>query len=188
MTAVAPVPTRTAAPAPARRAAPPAAPIVAAIDASAASRAAVEEAVILAVELALPLVFVYVRRGPAGFFGAPFHQRRLTKEMERARRVLDRALRIANIAEVEAEAEILEGSPRSRLVESARDRDAQLLIVGSRRRRLRRSVACAVATAPTAPSSSRLRAAPASRSSANPRACSCTRSPRPSAPRWQSAR
>jgi nucleotide-binding universal stress UspA family protein len=65
--------------------------------------------------------------------------------MERARRVLDRALRIANIADVRAEAEILEGSAKRRIIEFARQRHAQLVVVGSRRPRLGRSVASAVA-------------------------------------------
>jgi hypothetical protein len=54
-------------------------PIVAAIDSSAASRTAIAEAVRLGAELDAPIVFVYVRRGPAGFFGAPVYQRRLSK-------------------------------------------------------------------------------------------------------------
>ncbi|HEY7149420.1 MAG TPA: universal stress protein [Gaiellaceae bacterium] len=125
----------------------PAEPIVAAIDASAASRAAIDEAVSLAAELGAPLVFAYVRHAPAGVFGSPVYQRRLTTENERARRVLDRALHIANSAEVEAEGEILEGSPGRRIVEFARDRSAQLVVVGSRRRRFGRSVARAIARA-----------------------------------------
>ena len=126
-------------------------PIVAAVDGSEASRAAVEEAVNLAADLEAPLVFAYVRRGPAGFMGSPIYQQQLTVENERARRVLDRALRIANIAEVEAEAEILEGSPQRRIVEFARDRDAQLVVMGSRRRRFRPSVARAVTRAADRP-------------------------------------
>ena len=121
------------------------APIIAAVDASPASRAAVEEAVVLAAELDAPLVFVYVRRGPSGLLGWPLYQRRLTREMQRARRVLDRALLVAGSAGVEARGEILEGSPRRRIVEFTRDHGAQLIIVGSRRRRLGRSVAFAVA-------------------------------------------
>jgi nucleotide-binding universal stress UspA family protein len=123
------------------------APIIAAVDDSAASAAAVDEAVSLAAELDVPLVFAYVRRGPAEVFGGPVYKRRLAREMKRARRVLDRALRIANVAEIGAEAEILEGSPRRRIVEFARDRGAQLVVVGSQRPRLRRSVARAVARA-----------------------------------------
>jgi nucleotide-binding universal stress UspA family protein len=150
MTALTPVRTRSGAPTP-ERDVHPLAPIVAAVDASAASRAAIEEAVILAADLDLPLVFVYVRRGPAGFFGRPFYQRRLTKEMQRARHVLDRALRMATIAEVKAEAEILEGAPKRRIIEFGRDRRAQLVVVGSSRPRLGRGVACAVARAAERP-------------------------------------
>ena len=103
MSALTSTPTRSAS---AERADRPAEPIVAAIDASAASRAAIDEAVSLAAELDAPLVFAYVRRAPAGVFGSPVYQQRLTIDNERARRVLDGALQIANTAEVEAEAEV----------------------------------------------------------------------------------
>jgi nucleotide-binding universal stress UspA family protein len=119
-------------------------PIVAAVDGSTASRTAIGEAVRLAVELVAPIVFVYVRRGPAGFFGAPVYQRRLTKEMARARRTLDRALAAAGSAGVPAESEILEGSPGRRISELARDRGARLIVVGSRRRKLGQSVSTGV--------------------------------------------
>jgi nucleotide-binding universal stress UspA family protein len=119
-------------------------PIVAAVDGSAASGAAIGEAVRLAAELNALVVFVYVRRGPAGFFGTPVYQRRLTKEMTRARRVLDRALAVADNAGVPAEGEILEGSPRRRIPEFAHDRHARLVVVGSRRLKLGRSVSSGV--------------------------------------------
>lgn len=122
-------------------------PIVAAVDHSAASRAAIGEAVRLGRELDAPIVFVYVRRGPTGFFGAPVYQRRLTKEMARAHRVLGRALAVAAGAGVHAEAEILEGAPRRRIAEFARDRDARLVVVGSRKRRLGPSVSSGVVRA-----------------------------------------
>jgi nucleotide-binding universal stress UspA family protein len=120
------------------------APIVAAVDGSSASRAAIREAVRLAAEVAAPIVFVHVRRGPAGFFGAPVYQRRLTKEIARARRTLDGALAVADRAGAPAEGEILEGSPRRRISEFARDRGARLVVVGSRRRKLGRSVSTGV--------------------------------------------
>jgi nucleotide-binding universal stress UspA family protein len=142
------IPNRSAS---AERGGPDAEPIIAAVDASAASQAAVEEAIVLATDLEAPLVFAYVRRGPAGFFGSSVYQRRLTAENERARRVLDSALRLANTAEVAAEAEILEGSPHRRIVEFARDRSAQLVVMGSRRRRFGPSVARAVTRAADRP-------------------------------------
>jgi nucleotide-binding universal stress UspA family protein len=121
-----------------------AAPIVAAVDASSESRAAVEAAVQLGGDLKAPILFVHVRRGPAGFLGAPVYQRRLTAKTERARRVLDRALRAAARAGIKAEGEILEGSPRRRIAEFARDRGARLVVVGSRRRKVGRSVSSGV--------------------------------------------
>ena len=126
-------------------------PLVAAVDGSSANKTVIETAVKLAVELNAPLVFAYVRRGPAGFLGSPIFERRLTAEMSRARRVLARALRAAARAGVEAEAEILEGSPRKRIVELARHRGARLVVVGSRRRKLRRSVSRAVVRAADGP-------------------------------------
>ena len=120
-------------------------PIVAAVDASPASRPVIDAAVRLAAELAAPLVFVFVRRGPAAFLGSPVYQRRLTKALARASRVLDRALSAAAHAGVDAQGEILEGSPRKRILEFARAREARLVIIGSRRRKLGRSVSRAVA-------------------------------------------
>lgn len=116
------------------------APIMAAVDASAASSAAVETAVSLAGELGAPIVFVYVRRGPGGLLGVPVYQRRLTATMARGRRVLKGALEAAAAAGVNAEGEILEGSPRRRITEFARDRGARLVVLGSRRRKFGRSV------------------------------------------------
>jgi len=124
--------------------APAAPPIVAALDGSTSGRAAMVEAVGLAAELGAPVVFVHVRRGPSGILGAPVYQRRLTRAMAAARRLLDRALTFAERAGVSAEAEILEGSPRRRIAEFARDRGARLVVVGRRGRRLSPSVSRAV--------------------------------------------
>jgi nucleotide-binding universal stress UspA family protein len=115
-------------------------PIVAAVDGSSGSQAASGEAVRLAAALDSPLVFVYVRRGPAGFFGEPVYQQRLSKELARARRALQAALAVAASEGVDATAEVLEGSPRRRIAEFARDRQARLVVVGSRKRKLTPSV------------------------------------------------
>lgn len=127
------------------------APIVAAVDGSASSRAVVDTAVRLGGELDAPLVFVYVRRGPARFWGSPVYQRRLTAEIARARHALDRALTSAERAGVDAEGEILEGKPRRRILEFAGDRGALLVVVGSRGRRLGRSVSTGVSRASERP-------------------------------------
>jgi nucleotide-binding universal stress UspA family protein len=129
----------------------PAAPIVAAVDDSAASTIAIQTAVRLGAGLDAPVVFLFVRRGPAGFLGAPIYQRRLTAAMARARRALDRALLAAARAGVAAEGEIVEGSPRTRILEFARARGARMVVIGRRRRRLGRSVSCAVVRAARRP-------------------------------------
>jgi nucleotide-binding universal stress UspA family protein len=126
-------------------------PIVAAIDDSSASRGVGETAVKLAAELNASLVFVYVRRGPPGFLGRPFFQRSLTAKMTRARRSVDRALRVAAQAGVDGEGEILEGAPRKRILQFASDRDARLIVMGSRRRRFSRSVSRGVLRAAEGP-------------------------------------
>jgi nucleotide-binding universal stress UspA family protein len=120
------------------------APIVAAVDGSTASAGALETAVWLGAEMDAPVVFVYVRPGPAGFLGEPVYQLRLTAAMARARRALGQALRSAARAGVAAESEILEGSPRKRIREFARERGARLVVVGPRRRRFGRSVSSSV--------------------------------------------
>jgi nucleotide-binding universal stress UspA family protein len=116
------------------------APIVAAVDGSPASGGAVRTAVRLSRELLAPLVLVHVRRAPSGVLGAPFYQRRLSAKQADAQRVLSAALKAAAREGVAAEAEILEGSPRRRILEFARDRGARLVVLGSRRLRLGRSV------------------------------------------------
>jgi nucleotide-binding universal stress UspA family protein len=124
-----------------RRIEPDAAPIVVAVDNTRAARAAAHAAVRLAGDLAAPLVFVYVRRGPSSALGRPSYQRRLDSEMRAGRRSLDAALAIAARAGVPATGEEIAGRPARRVVEFARVRGARLVVLGSRRRRLGRSVA-----------------------------------------------
>jgi len=94
----------------------------------------------LARELAAPLVFVYVRRGPSSALGKPYYQRRLDAEMRAGRRALDDALAAAERAGVPTTGEQLEGNPARRVVEFAHERGARLIVLGPRRLRLGRSV------------------------------------------------
>jgi nucleotide-binding universal stress UspA family protein len=120
---------------------PAAAPIVVAIDHSPEARAASRAAIRLAQQTASPLVFVYVRRGPSSALGRPYYQRRLDREMRIGRRALNDALARAEEAGVPATGEELEGHPARRVVEFARSRGARMVVLGSRRRRLRPSIA-----------------------------------------------
>jgi nucleotide-binding universal stress UspA family protein len=116
-------------------------PIVAAIDDSSAANAASHAAVRLALEIAAPVVFMYVRRGPSLALGRPYYQRRLDREVRIGRRALNEALALAERAGVPATGEELEGDPARRVVEFARGRGARMVVLGSRRRRLRPSIA-----------------------------------------------
>jgi nucleotide-binding universal stress UspA family protein len=124
----------------ARPSEPDTAPIVVAVDTSRAATAAVRAAVRLARKFNAPLVFVYVRRGPSSAWGEPHYQRRLDAEMRVGRRALDDALAVAQRAGVSATGEQLAGNPARRVVEFSRLRGARLVVLGSRRRRLGRSV------------------------------------------------
>lgn len=140
---------------------PAAAPIVVAVDGTRAATAATRAAVQLARDLTAPLVFVYVRRGPSDALGEPYYQRRLDREMRIGQRALGDALAMAERAGVTATAEQLEGSPARRVVEFARARAARMVVLGSRRRHLRRSVSREVVKAADRPVLVAGRAAPA---------------------------
>jgi nucleotide-binding universal stress UspA family protein len=114
-------------------------PIVAAVEPRTAHVAA-DTAARLARELDASLVFIYVRERPPAILGTPHYQRRLTEDLVRGRKTLDTALAAASRHGVMSYGEILEGNAATRIVEFARARQAQLLIVGQRRRRFRPSI------------------------------------------------
>ena len=96
------------------------------------------EALVTGVELARAAgavaVFVYVRHAPAPLVGDPFYERALTRELRRGRDVLDEARACAADSGVAAEAELLEGDAAERILELARLRGADLIVVGCRDR------------------------------------------------------
>jgi nucleotide-binding universal stress UspA family protein len=106
--------------------------IVISTDGSAGAREAVGAGVELARTTGAVATFVYVRHTPAAILGDPYYQRALSAELERGRAAVEQAEACAAAAGVESESEILEGDPAERIVELARVRDADLLVVGSR--------------------------------------------------------
>ena len=124
--------------------APSARPVVVAVDDSPAAKAAVRDGVRLAGDLAAPVVFVYVRRGPSAALGEPHYQRRLDTEMRIGDHAIAAAIAAARRAGVPASGEQLHGRPARRLEELARLRDAQFIVVGARRRWIARSVSRAL--------------------------------------------
>ena len=108
--------------------------IVIATDGSADALAAVKEGVSLAQRLDAPVTFVCVRTPPASIFAEPLHPGAIDQEMTRARRAVDEAMRVAIDAEVDADYEIVDGSPVEAVLDVARNMDAWLIVVGSRGR------------------------------------------------------
>jgi nucleotide-binding universal stress UspA family protein len=124
--------------------APSARPVVVAVDDSPAAEAAITDGVRLAGDLAAPVVFVYVRRGPSATLGEPYYQRRLDAQMRIGGRAIAAGMAAARRAGVPASGEQLHGMPARRLEEFARLRAAQFIVVGTRRRPLARSVSRAL--------------------------------------------
>jgi nucleotide-binding universal stress UspA family protein len=76
------------------------------------------------------LLLVYVRRRPSSIWGAPFYQRRLSRETRRAQDALDGVARLAVDAGVEVDTEIIEGPARTVVADFAAARGARV-VVGS---------------------------------------------------------
>jgi nucleotide-binding universal stress UspA family protein len=106
-------------------------PILIATDGSEGAEAAAAAGAQVARAHAVRAILVYVRPS-LGALGDPYYQEKLSEQMAQARAALDRAHEVVALQEVEAEEEILEGSAADRVVELARDRNAPLIVVGSR--------------------------------------------------------
>lgn len=106
--------------------------ILVATDGSENGRYALEEAVELAAAGGAKLTIVYVRHAPLPLLGEPVYQRSLSTDLRHANEAVAIATGVARTAGVEADAEVLEGDPAKRILELARMRDADLIVVGSR--------------------------------------------------------
>jgi nucleotide-binding universal stress UspA family protein len=106
--------------------------ILVAADGSEDGRNALEEAVELAAAAGARLTIAYVRQAPPPVLGEPFYARSLSAELRHANEIVAVATGVARTAGVEAEAEVLEGDPATRILELARLRDVDLIVVGSR--------------------------------------------------------
>jgi nucleotide-binding universal stress UspA family protein len=115
-------------------------PVVVAVDDSPGAIHAAEAGARLGRDLGAPVVLVYVREGPPSWMGEPYYQRRLDAETAAGSAVLERAREVARRESSEISTEILEGSPARRIPEFAAARNARAVVVGTRRRRWKRSV------------------------------------------------
>lgn len=106
--------------------------IVVATDGSHGSRAAIDEGLALADALHALVTFVAVRPAPSPVLGDPYYQRALTKELDRARAALAEAVSRAEEQHISCEAVTVEGDVADAIVAVAHDRDADLVVVGTR--------------------------------------------------------
>ena len=106
-------------------------PILIATDGSEGAEGAAVAGARVARTLGTTAILVYVRPS-LGALGDPYYQEKLSEQMAHARVALDRARELVAQEGVEAEEEVLEGSAADRIVELARDRNAPLIVVGSR--------------------------------------------------------
>lgn len=105
-----------------------------ATDGSPGGRDAVRQAVVLARESGAILSILYVRHAPLPVFGDPFYQRTLSEELARGRAVVEDAAAAARAAGVATDVDVLEGNPATQIVQLARHRRVDMIIVGSRGR------------------------------------------------------
>lgn len=106
--------------------------ILVATDGSENGRHALEEALELAQAGGAAVTVLYVRHTPLPVLGDPFYQRALSAELRRANETVAIAAGVAHSMGVEVETEVLEGDPAGRILELARLRDVDLIVVGSR--------------------------------------------------------
>jgi nucleotide-binding universal stress UspA family protein len=106
--------------------------ILVATDGSENGRHALDEALELAQAGGAAVTIVYVCHTPLPVLGDPFYQRALSAELRRANETVTVSAALAASMGVEAETEVLEGDPAGRILELARLRDVDLIVVGSR--------------------------------------------------------
>jgi nucleotide-binding universal stress UspA family protein len=108
--------------------------IVIATDGSRDALTAVREGVALAQDVGAAVTFVCVRTPAESILGEPLCQAAIDEELGHARRAIDEAMSVATDVGVEADYEILVGSPVEAVLAVARRVDAWLIVVGSRGR------------------------------------------------------
>jgi nucleotide-binding universal stress UspA family protein len=101
-------------------------------DGSPGAAVAVEEGVRLAQILRKQVIFAAVAAPPPAVLGDPYYQQALTEHLGTMRAALAEATPFADERRVLYETELLEGSAAPELLDLARSRDVDLIVVGSR--------------------------------------------------------
>lgn len=103
-------------------------------DGSDSAEEAVSQAIDLARSTSAKLVIAYARHAPLPVLGEPVYQRSLSSELRLAEETTALAATRACGMGVDVEIEVVEGNPAERILELARVRDVDLIVVGSRGR------------------------------------------------------
>jgi nucleotide-binding universal stress UspA family protein len=106
--------------------------ILIATDGSAGAREAVNEGLELAEQLGADVQFVAIHEPPYPVFGDPYWQQSLSKELARLRPALRDAVAEAESRGIHASYDLLGGDPAERILDVARSRDVDLIVIGSR--------------------------------------------------------
>ena len=106
--------------------------ILIAIDGSPGARAAIDEGLDFAKETGADVLFVAIRRPAYPVFGDPYWQQSLSNELARLRPALKDAVAEAESRGIHADYDLLEGDPSERILDLARSRDVDLIVIGSR--------------------------------------------------------
>lgn len=106
--------------------------LIVGVDGTEGGRAAVDEAIALAIDLHATVTFAYVCKPPSAMLGNPLYQRGISADLAQAHRAIAESVERANGAGIEADSEILEGDPGDELVSLADNRNAHMIVVGSR--------------------------------------------------------
>jgi nucleotide-binding universal stress UspA family protein len=107
---------------------------VIATDGSSEAREAVEYGLDLARSSHASATVVYVRRATGPCVGDRFYQHEMSEGLRRGEDAGDHAMRVAAELGVETDVFILEGDPAALIIEFARLKDADLIVLGSRNR------------------------------------------------------
>lgn len=106
--------------------------ILIATDGSQGAGTALEQGFELAQDVGASVTVVYVRHSPTSILGAPYYQDMISEEARHARGVIADAKLYATRYDVEVAYEAVEGDPVDTILELARARDVDLIVVGSR--------------------------------------------------------
>lgn len=106
--------------------------VLIATDGSPGAQAAVEEGVRIAKQTGADVIFLAVAQPPLSVLGEPFYQCVLTAHLSAMRKALAKATPFADERHVPYETELMEGSPTQLILDLARSRDVDLIVVGSR--------------------------------------------------------